>query len=108
MLIALFALLAGGCSEAGPAATEFRGRVIDQDTGQPIAGAIVVGKYMGSRGPEGAPHATASRVAVSSQEDGSRCRWTRGPGRPYWRHITAITNGDMVRAEGVERRRRKS
>ncbi len=67
-LIALLALLAGGCSEAGLAPTEFRGRVIDQDTGQPIAGAIVVGKYMGSRGPEGASSCNRVESAVSSQD----------------------------------------
>ena len=65
--IAVLALLAGGCSEAGPAPTEFRGRVIDQDTGQPIAGAIVVGKYMGSRGFEGASSCNRVESAVSDQ-----------------------------------------
>jgi hypothetical protein len=45
----LLALLANGCSRGEPALpTESRGRVIDQDTGMPIAGALVVGKYMGS------------------------------------------------------------
>ena len=52
-IAALASLVATGCSEAGPQATEFRGRVIDQDTDQPIAGAIVVGKYVGSRGARG-------------------------------------------------------
>jgi len=67
-IIAVAALLAGGCSEAGPTPTEFRGRVIDQDTGKPIAGAIVVGKYMGSRGFEGASSCNRVESAVSDSE----------------------------------------
>ena len=67
-LLAVIALIAGGCSEAGPTPTSFRGRVIDQDTGQPIAGAIVVGKYMGSRGFEGASSCNRVESAVSDSE----------------------------------------
>jgi len=65
---ALAALLGTGCSEAGPQATEFRGRVIDQDTDQPIAGAIVVGKYVGSRGAEGSTSCNRVESAVSDQD----------------------------------------
>ncbi len=39
------ALAVAGCDLAGETAQ--RGRVIDQDTGEPVAGAIVVGRYMG-------------------------------------------------------------
>jgi hypothetical protein len=47
--VCVFALLANGCSRGEALRpTENRGRVIDQDTEQPIAGALVVGKYMGS------------------------------------------------------------
>jgi len=67
-LMALATFLSTGCSEAGAQATEFRGRVIDQDTGQPIAGAIVVGKYMGSRGAEGASSCNRVESAVSDQD----------------------------------------
>lgn len=43
-LAASFAALAG-CDLAGESV--HRGRVIDQDTGEPVAGAIVAGRYMG-------------------------------------------------------------
>ncbi len=67
-LFAFAAFLATGCSEAGPQATEFRGRIIDQDSGRPIAGAIVVGRYMGSRGAEGASSCNRVESAVSDQD----------------------------------------
>ena len=67
-LAAFAALLISGCSEAGPPATEFRGRVIDQDTDQPIAGAIIVGKYIGSRGAEGSTSCNRVESAVSDQD----------------------------------------
>ena len=67
-LVALAAFLVTGCPEAGPQATEFRGRVIDQDTGRPITGAIVVGKYMGSRGAGGASSCNRVESAVSDQD----------------------------------------
>ena len=38
-------LLVGGCDLLGE--NSQRGQVLDQDTGEPIAGAIVVGRYMG-------------------------------------------------------------
>lgn len=59
--------LVSGCS-GGPTEAVNRGRVIDQETGQGIAGAIVVGKYMGSRGPEGASSCNRVESAVSDQE----------------------------------------
>jgi len=68
MIVATFAMLVMACSEAGPPPTEFRGRVIDQDTGQPVAGAIVVGKYTGSRGAEGSTSCNRVESAVSDQE----------------------------------------
>jgi hypothetical protein len=43
----VIALTAAGCSGADAPPVETRGRVIDQDTGEGIAGAIVVAKYMG-------------------------------------------------------------
>ena len=49
LALGIVVLVANGCSRAEPPLpTENRGRVIDQDTGLPIAGALVVGKYMGS------------------------------------------------------------
>ncbi len=49
LALGILAMLANGCSRAvTPLPTESRGRVIDQDTELPIAGALVVGKYMGS------------------------------------------------------------
>ena len=67
-MVAIFAMSVVACSEAGPQATEFRGRVIDQDTGQPIAGAIVVGKYTGSRGFEGSTSCNRVESAVSDPD----------------------------------------
>lgn len=43
--VTMFALLVGGCELSGEQMQ--RGRVLDQDTGEPVAGAIVVGRYMG-------------------------------------------------------------
>jgi hypothetical protein len=68
VIIATLAMFVVACSEAGPQPTEFRGRVIDQDTGQGIAGAIVVGKYMGSRGAEGSSSCNRVESAVSNQD----------------------------------------
>ena len=45
LAVTVFALLVGGCDLSGERMQ--RGRVLDQDTGEPIAGAIVVGRYMG-------------------------------------------------------------
>ena len=45
LVVTAFALLVGGCDLSGERMQ--RGRVLDQDTGEPIAGAIVVGRYMG-------------------------------------------------------------
>ena len=42
--------------------------MIDQDTDQPIAGAIVVGKYIGSRGAEGSTSCNRVESAVSDQD----------------------------------------
>jgi hypothetical protein len=68
LAIGILAVLANGCSRAAvPLPTESRGRVVDQDTGMPIAGALVVGKYMGSIAWAGA---SCDRIesAVSDQE----------------------------------------
>lgn len=67
-IVAALAFLTVACSQAGPQATEFRGRVIDQDTGHGIPAAIVVGKYMGSRGFEGSSSCNRVESAVSDQE----------------------------------------
>ncbi len=61
-------LLVIACSDAGPQPTEFRGRVIDMDTGMPIEGAIVVGKYVGSRGAEGSTACNRVESAVSDKD----------------------------------------
>ena len=45
LAVTMFALLVGGCELSGEQMQ--RGRVLDQDTGEPVAGAIVVGRYMG-------------------------------------------------------------
>jgi hypothetical protein len=63
-----FVLFANSWSgSAAPLPTESRGRVIDQDTEMPIAGALVVGKYIGSIAWAGA---SCDRIesAVSDQE----------------------------------------
>ena len=107
---ALAAVLAvAACSDAGPQPLEHRGRVIDQDTGLPIAGAIVVGKYMGSRGFEGASSCNRVESAVSDNDGwftlplDSRdsppfmeayhrgYKWGRGP-RKAWRGLDGNMN----------------
>lgn len=45
MVTAMAALALGGCDLFGESV--HRGRVIDQDTGEPVAGAVVAGRYMG-------------------------------------------------------------
>ena len=67
-LLCSVVLLGSGCSDAGPEPYENRGRVIDQDTGEGIAGAIVVGNYMGSRGFEGSSSCNRIEGAVSDSE----------------------------------------
>jgi hypothetical protein len=49
LLFCLSCVIVAGCGSAKPPPQpqESRGRVLDQDTGQPIPGAIVVGKYQG-------------------------------------------------------------
>ena len=64
---ALLGLLICACSDAVPTADN-RGRVIDVDTGKGIAGAIVVAKYMGSRGFEGSSACNRVESAVSDQD----------------------------------------
>src|SRR5438552_11128838 len=65
---ALLGLLICACSDAVPTAADNRGRVIDVDTGKGIAGAIVVAKYMGSRGFEGSSACNRVESAVSDQD----------------------------------------
>ena len=65
---ALLSLLICACSDAVPTAADNRGRVIDVDTGKGIAGAIVVAKYMGSRGFEGSSACNRVESAVSDQD----------------------------------------
>jgi hypothetical protein len=55
-------------SQAKAQATEFRGQVIDQDSGKPIAGAIVAGRYTGTRGPEGSTSCNRVESAVADQD----------------------------------------
>jgi len=65
--LALFAALAASCKDAPPKPVWSRAQVIDQDTEQPIAGVIVVGKYRGSRGFEGASSCNRVESAVSDE-----------------------------------------
>ena len=65
---ALLSFVTCACSDAGPTVTDHRGRVIDVETGEGIAGAIVVAKYMGSRGFEGASSCNRVESAVSDQD----------------------------------------
>jgi hypothetical protein len=67
MLVILTAVVSGCSSSAPPQETVNRGQVIDVDTELPIAGAIVVGKYSGGRGFEGASSCNRVETAVSDQ-----------------------------------------
>jgi hypothetical protein len=68
IVAALLSFVTCACSDAVPTVTDPRGRVIDVETGQGIAGAIVVAKYMGSRGFEGASSCNRVESAVSDQD----------------------------------------
>jgi hypothetical protein len=61
------ALSFSGCTQSAPKDAVNRGQVIDVDTGKPIPGAIVVGKYSGSRGFEGASSCNRVETAVSDE-----------------------------------------
>jgi hypothetical protein len=65
--LALFAAIVTGCKDQPPKPVWNRAQVIDQDTGQPIAGVVVVGKYRGSRGFEGASSCNRVESAVSDE-----------------------------------------
>lgn len=61
-------LALSGCSHsAPPQETVNRGQVIDQDTGQPIAGVIVVGRYRGSIRGSGATSCNRVESAISDK-----------------------------------------
>jgi hypothetical protein len=84
-----------GCNAAPPpVSTESRGRVIDEETGQGIAGALVVGRYMGSIAWAGAScdrveSATADQngwFTIPNDSDGKApflIAYHRGYGRGY-------------------------
>jgi hypothetical protein len=63
------ALALSGCSRSAPAPQETvnRGQVIDVDTGKPIAGVIVVGRYRGSVRGSGASSCNRVESAVSDE-----------------------------------------
>jgi hypothetical protein len=65
VLMLAFAACSGGAPP--PQETVNRGQALDQDTGQPIAGVIVVGRYRGSRGLEGATSCNRVETAVSDE-----------------------------------------
>jgi hypothetical protein len=70
LLLVCFAMTIASCSDGGAPSTQEtvnRGQVFDQDTGQPIAGVIVVGRYRGSRGAEGATSCNRIESAVSDE-----------------------------------------
>jgi hypothetical protein len=65
-LLVSVAIALARCSDAAPPQeTVNRGQVLDQDTGKPITGAIVVGKYLGSMGAGGASSCNRVESAVS-------------------------------------------
>lgn len=67
-LLVILTWIVSGCSSSSPPQeTVNRGQVIDVDTELPIAGAIVVGKYSGGRGFEGASSCNRVETAVSDQ-----------------------------------------
>jgi len=66
--VACLSLTVPACSSHEHESTKtYRGQVLDQDTGQPIAGAIVVGLYLGSRGLSGATSCNGAESAVSDE-----------------------------------------
>ena len=68
-LAVVFALINSGCSSsAPPQETVNRGRVIDQDTGRPIPGVVVVGTYRGSVRGSGATSCNRVESAISDPD----------------------------------------
>lgn len=68
-LLGAVAFVLAGCSGgAPPQATVNQGQVLDQDTGQPIAGVIVVGVYRGSVSGSGATSCNRVESAVSDPQ----------------------------------------
>jgi hypothetical protein len=61
-------VLAAGCGDAVPQQSENRGRVVDEETGAGIPGAIVVARYVGSRGLEGSSSCNRVESAVSDTD----------------------------------------
>ena len=70
LLLGVLATVLSGCSGSAappPQETFNRGQVIDQDTGQPIPGVIVVGRYVGSVAASGASSCNRVESAVSDE-----------------------------------------
>jgi len=69
-VLGTWALAMGACSknDAPPQETVNRGQVFDQDSGQPIAGVIVVGVYRGSIRGSGATSCNRVESAVSDKD----------------------------------------
>lgn len=67
LLGGLAVALSSCSSSAPPAETLNRGQVIDQDTGKPIAGVIVVGRYFGSVRGSGASSCNRVESAISDE-----------------------------------------
>jgi hypothetical protein len=96
--LALFAALVASCKDAPPPTVWGRGQVIDQDTEKPIAGVIVVGKYRGSRGFEGASSCNRVESAVSDETAGLRCHWISRLDLCTWR-VTTKNIATVIRFE---------
>lgn len=64
----LIAAVLAACQAEAPPPLDLRSRVIDRETGQGIPGAIVVARYMGSRGAEGSTACNRIESAVSDAD----------------------------------------
>jgi len=70
VLLCAIVLSLSACSGSPPPPTQQavnKGQVIDQDTGQPIPGVIVVARYTGGRGLEGASSCNRVETTVSDE-----------------------------------------
>jgi hypothetical protein len=70
LLLGALLIALSGCSGSAPPPqqeTANRGQVIDQDTGQPIPGVIVVARYVGSVAASGASSCNRVETAVSDE-----------------------------------------
>jgi hypothetical protein len=87
LLLFLIVLAGPGCSR------EYRGQVLDAETGKPIAGAIVLGVWIGSGGMPGLSHSTLEGVREAETDAEGRFVLERVWGLFHREYITVYKFG---------------